>query len=640
MTSRLWLGIVSSVSFFALLLLDPQIPADDLAPPKGVEVLTRGPIHEAFAEPVDGTVQAAPPIAKAPPDPIPEVPPDQKPVGDNVLWIPGYWSWDTDRSDYIWVSGVWRIPPDGRQWVPGYWQKTDDGWEWVPGFWKNVGDDNVNVLPPPPENIDEGPALPAPSDSYFYSPGVWVYRDARYFWRPGYWAKYRVGLVWIPPHYVWTPLGWIFVEGYWDLPLQERGLLFAPTWFDPSIIADDRFEYTPRYVVGVDFLFGSLFVRSRYHHYYYGDYFGDRYANNGFTAWIDFRFGRRNRDPLFDYYSHNRSDSWTRDTRALYTTRSRNEEQRPPRSLQQQTTVVERFSSGRNADPQTARSLTVLTPITKVDPKAVNLQTISRDQVHQATRLAEQTQAVARERRQAEREQLAKGSAPAKPSDPPRTLKLDMAPKPSTTSPQKSPAPADPGPTPRRDRKNPTPTLPIPGPSLPKIQTPPTPAPSTPAPKDSPSAPKKEHKDPSPTPTPNLPKVQAPPPPPPPAPKDPVPAPKKERKDPVPSPAPSSPKVQTPPSSPPPPPAHKAPPPAPKSDPPPKHARESTPAPPAPQVSKPASPPPAPKVVNSPPPAPKPAPKAAPPAQKSAPPPPKPAPSPPPSKGSGSAKKK
>src|ERR1051326_6110851 len=41
MTSRLWLGIVSSVSLFALLLLDPQIPADDLAPPKGVEVIRR-----------------------------------------------------------------------------------------------------------------------------------------------------------------------------------------------------------------------------------------------------------------------------------------------------------------------------------------------------------------------------------------------------------------------------------------------------------------------------------------------------------------------------------------------------------------------------------------------------------------------
>ena len=51
-----------------------------------------------------------------PPDPIPEEPPDQKPKGDNVQWIPGYWAWDDDRQDFLWVSGCWRVPPSGRNW--------------------------------------------------------------------------------------------------------------------------------------------------------------------------------------------------------------------------------------------------------------------------------------------------------------------------------------------------------------------------------------------------------------------------------------------------------------------------------------------------------------------------------------------
>lgn len=55
---------------------------------------------------------------------IEEVPPEQKPTGDNVDWIPGYWAWDDERTDFLWVSGIWRSLPPGRQWVSGYWAKS------------------------------------------------------------------------------------------------------------------------------------------------------------------------------------------------------------------------------------------------------------------------------------------------------------------------------------------------------------------------------------------------------------------------------------------------------------------------------------------------------------------------------------
>ncbi len=57
--------------------------------------MTQGPVHEAFAAPVVHDPKAGPVIAKAPPDPIQESPPDQKPSGQNIQWIPGYWAWDT-----------------------------------------------------------------------------------------------------------------------------------------------------------------------------------------------------------------------------------------------------------------------------------------------------------------------------------------------------------------------------------------------------------------------------------------------------------------------------------------------------------------------------------------------------------------
>src|SRR5437764_9030760 len=97
-------------------------PGDGLAPAQNqdVQVLTRGPVHEAFALPVVNDPKPGLTVAKQPPAPVEEAPPDQKPAGPNVQWISGYWSWDASRDDFLWVSGVWREPPPGRQWVPGY----------------------------------------------------------------------------------------------------------------------------------------------------------------------------------------------------------------------------------------------------------------------------------------------------------------------------------------------------------------------------------------------------------------------------------------------------------------------------------------------------------------------------------------
>src|SRR5207248_1484844 len=79
--------------------------------------------------------EASPVVPKEPPEPIDELPPDQKPEGDNVQWIPGYWAWDDQASDFLWISGFWRDVPPGRRWVPGTWQKVEGGWQWVAGFW-------------------------------------------------------------------------------------------------------------------------------------------------------------------------------------------------------------------------------------------------------------------------------------------------------------------------------------------------------------------------------------------------------------------------------------------------------------------------------------------------------------------------
>src|SRR5205085_115550 len=92
---------------------------------------------------------AGPVVPQPPPAPVPEVPPEQRPEGDNVIWVPGYWGWDAGRNDYVWVSGCWRVPPPGRNWVPGYWTQADGRWQWVSGFWDGYRDyplDNRGLL--------------------------------------------------------------------------------------------------------------------------------------------------------------------------------------------------------------------------------------------------------------------------------------------------------------------------------------------------------------------------------------------------------------------------------------------------------------------------------------------------------------
>ena len=101
-------------------------------------MLTRGPVHEAFAETVAFNPQPGVVVMRECPAPIVELPPDLKPEGANVTWIPGYWAWDDERNDFLWVSGIWRDLPYGRQWVPGYWCVCESGYQWTPGYWADA----------------------------------------------------------------------------------------------------------------------------------------------------------------------------------------------------------------------------------------------------------------------------------------------------------------------------------------------------------------------------------------------------------------------------------------------------------------------------------------------------------------------
>lgn len=305
------------VALLAVLIVPCQLVAQDTD--KNITVLTQGPIHEAYAQPIDKNAQPTPIVPKKPPDPIPEEPPPQKRDGNNLQWIPGYWTWDTDRQQYIWVSGCWRQAPPDRKWVPGHWTEAAGGWQWVPGFWAAANQQELQFVPEPPPSLEEGPSTPAPNADSFYVPGSWMYRDTGYAWRPGFWAPSYADWVWNPAGYSWTPSGCVFVDGYWDYPLASRGVLFAPVCFDQPLWSTPGWFYCPSSVLDVGAAFPSLFVRPAWHHYYFGNFYG--HGRHGTYPWST--WGRSHYDPLFTYSSGRHRNVWngSRSTLTTFSTR-------------------------------------------------------------------------------------------------------------------------------------------------------------------------------------------------------------------------------------------------------------------------------------------------------------------------------
>jgi len=409
------------------------------APPDKYEVLARGPVHEAFAEPVDYTPEPGPVAEKAPPEPIDELPPDEKPQGDDVEWIPGYWAWDDEVKDYLWVSGFWRDLPPGRKWVPGTWQEAADGWHWSPGFWAAEDQEAIEYVPPPPRNIDAGPSVRAVRETDIYVPGCWVWRETRFFWRPGYFVEYRPDWTWVPAHYSWTPGGCVFFEGYWDHPLHMRGLLFAPVRLAPTVEVA-TFAYRPAYVIQTDFLLTAMFVGPARRHYYFGDYFEAGYERRGFVAWFDYQPVRRVPDPVFAYYrsTYHADPAWQQSLTTLYQARRTGDVPRPPRTLVQQNTVVNNITNNKttnvnvvkNVNITNIQNVTVVRPLTQVNKtevtalaslapsaaketrppaptRVVNLTKINAIQVNETKERVQQVRKVAQQRQQTEAKLLA-----------------------------------------------------------------------------------------------------------------------------------------------------------------------------------------------------------------------------------------
>jgi len=488
------LALGASFGLYKVLFAQPAAPA----PPRpanaeeGMQVLTRGPVHEAFAETVTFDPEPGLVTPKAPPAAIEEVPPEQRLEGANVAWIPGYWGWDDERSDFLWVSGIWRALPPGRQWVPGYWGRSGQRYQWTSGYWANAQAAEVQYLPEPPATVEVGPNIAASSADQNWLPGCWVWQQRRYAWRPGFWATVQPDWVWIPAHYVWAPRGYVFVDGYWDYSIGRRGVLFAPVYFSAGVYGRRGFSYSPTTVIDLGVFASHLFLRPQYQHYYFGDYYAANYRGAGFYPSYAINTGRFGYDPIYahDRWQHRQDIGWEQRQQADFENRRDHENLRPPQTWAAQGLLNASEATSRVGLPRVA---TLLDDLRGSKNSPLRFQPV--DQLERQ-RLAQQAQEVQRFRQQ---RQTLETNAPGAPAEtrtkefvPARVRlpgspivaksgvnlgkghappKMYEAPKPDPKVEPKPRAIRSPGPPPKIERPAPPPKIERPAPP-PKIERP------------------------------------------------------------------------------------------------------------------------------------------------------------------------
>ncbi|ADI37922.1 hypothetical protein [Waddlia chondrophila] len=240
-----------------------------------------GDVHEAFVTRVAGNILIDA-HSKPPPTPIRERIPRQ--TDNAAIWLGGYWAWSDSKQDYIWTSGVWRRPPPGHQWIDGFWKEFNDGWAWIPGFWsdKNLSQlSYINLAPP--SAIDEN-VPSAPQDNYFWNPGFWWYNPNanEYEWVDGRWEELDPNWVLIPAHYTWRPEGYVFIDAYWDWPLDSLGEAYEPVYIPPA--QRETIVYEPTKIVEVSYIIDHYFytypdyTSFYYHHFHYHPHYWENHC--------------------------------------------------------------------------------------------------------------------------------------------------------------------------------------------------------------------------------------------------------------------------------------------------------------------------------------------------------------------------
>src|SRR5207244_1631242 len=125
----------------------------------------------------------------------------------------------------------------------------------------------------------------------------------------------------------------------WDYSVKRRGVLYAPVIVDAEVVGP-TYVYTPAYAVDDAIVVDALFVRPCTCHYYFGDYYDVSYRDAGYTSCVV--YSRSNYDSIVVYerYEHREEPDWVNVQVHVYDDRCAGRAPVPPRTLNQQITVV------------------------------------------------------------------------------------------------------------------------------------------------------------------------------------------------------------------------------------------------------------------------------------------------------------
>ena len=182
--------------------------------------------HEALLDSAGNVIDSVV-VKTAPPEPRQEIMRIETRPAENAVWVPGYWLWNTDKSDYDWVSGTWRRAIPGMTWNSGHWVKLADGYEWSPGFWTNGSGTTTTtqmvVVREAPPALKEETRSASPGPGVVWIPGNWAYEDKTFVWTPGRWERPAAeSMIWTSSRWVHTSTGYEYVPGHWDYPAESR----------------------------------------------------------------------------------------------------------------------------------------------------------------------------------------------------------------------------------------------------------------------------------------------------------------------------------------------------------------------------------------------------------------------------------
>ena len=229
----------------------------------------------------------------------------------------------------------------------------------MPGFWASADATEIQYLPPPPASLDEGPPGEPPTATAIWAPGCWMWQQQRYAWREGFWQTANPGWQWIPAHYVCTPRGCIYVEGYWDYLLSKRGVLFSPIFCPTRVYARPGFAYTPSVAIDIGLLVKNLFCCPGYDHYYFGDYYDARYEREGIFPWFESAGHHEYFDPIFAHRQWRNRDNrdWLTQVKAEYMRRQKDPDARPARTYSALQAQIAKLPKAKRNDYHVAQPL-------------------------------------------------------------------------------------------------------------------------------------------------------------------------------------------------------------------------------------------------------------------------------------------